>query len=87
MVWDLQSRRELRSFGAGEANPQSTAASIALSPDGAFLASARSNGTVVVWSVKTGQVVTRLGSSDGIRMNAFAVAFLAGRGKWLRHQH
>src|SRR5579859_3343198 len=82
VVWDLASRRELRSFGAGEGGPQGTATSLSLSPDGLLLASARNNGTVAVWSVKTGQIVAKLTSSDGARMNATAVSF-SPDGRWL----
>jgi WD40 repeat protein len=71
-IWDLESGRQLRSLAAG--NPYAGSASIALSPDGAWLAAGGANNSVRIVNIADGSLIRTL---TGHEAEVEAVAFSA----------
>jgi hypothetical protein len=59
-LWDIASRKELRSFDSGGAD----VASVAFSPDGRFAISGTRRGGMKLWEVATGKEVRTFGGKD-----------------------
>jgi serine/threonine protein kinase/WD40 repeat protein len=70
IMWDMITGEVVRTFGADQHNRRIN--SVAVSPDSTRVLSASSDGTLIVWDIESGRLLTRLsGHRGGVNVGVF----------------